>query len=299
MSTLQIKLDRVDRIYRSGEVLKGTVIVQSPKGFKHQGISLNAFGVVKLQLSARSVGLLESFYSTLKPIELMKFDIVIAEPGSVERGTTEIAFEFPMKALPDQTLYSTYHGVYVSVCYGLKVECVRGAFKSNLERDMEFIVEAAKRSGAEVKPEPVDFDITPDSLENVEQKSLSSLPHFRVRGRITRSNCPINLPFTGEITIEESKSPIRSISLQLVRVETVIFAEGEAREATEIQNIQLADGDVCRKLVIPIYMIFPRLFTCPSLISEGFKVEYEVNLVVLLQDSVMITENFPIVLYKA
>ena len=29
-----------------------------------------------------------------------------------------------------------------------------------------------------------------------------------------------------------------------------------------------------------------------------FQVEFEVNLVLLLQDSVMITENFPIVLYK-
>jgi len=42
--------------------------------------------------------------------------------------------------------------------------------------------------------------------------------------------------------------------------------------ATEIQNIQVADGDVCRKLPIPIYMIFPRLFTCPTLATSNFKI---------------------------
>ena len=42
--------------------------------------------------------------------------------------------------------------------------------------------------------------------------------------------------------------------------------------ATEIQNIQIADGNVCRGLTIPIYMIFPRLFTCPTLATSSFKV---------------------------
>ena len=42
--------------------------------------------------------------------------------------------------------------------------------------------------------------------------------------------------------------------------------------ATEIQNIQLAEGDVCRGLPIPIHMIFPRLFTCPTLATNNFKV---------------------------
>lgn len=52
-------------------------------------------------------------------------------------------------------------------------------------------------------------------------------------------------------------------------------AEGYARDATEIQNIQIADGDVCRNLPIPIYMVFPRLFTCPTLETTNFKVGEE------------------------
>ena len=42
--------------------------------------------------------------------------------------------------------------------------------------------------------------------------------------------------------------------------------------ATEIQNIQIAEGDVVRKMPIPLYMVFPRLFTCPSLSTNNFKV---------------------------
>jgi len=45
-----------------------------------------------------------------------------------------------------------------------------------------------------------------------------------------------------------------------------------AKDATEIQNIQIGEGDVCRGAAIPLYMIFPRLFTCPTLATDNFKV---------------------------
>ena len=37
-------------------------------------------------------------------------------------------------------------------------------------------------------------------------------------------------------------------------------------------SFQIAEGDVCRGLRIPIYMIFPRLFTCPTLTTANFKI---------------------------
>jgi hypothetical protein len=42
--------------------------------------------------------------------------------------------------------------------------------------------------------------------------------------------------------------------------------------ATEIQNIQIGEGNVPCGMAIPIYMIFPRLFTCPTLSTSNFKV---------------------------
>ncbi len=69
-------------------------------------------------------------------------------------------------------------------------------------------------------------------------------------------------------------------------------------KATEIQNIQIADGDVCRGVPIPIFMVFPRVFTCQTLATRTFKVEFEINLVVMLSDGHLITENFPIRLVR-
>lgn len=63
-------------------------------------------------------------------------------------------------------------------------------------------------------------------------------------------------------------------------------AEGYARDATEIQNIQIADGDVCRGLPIPIYMVFPRLFTCPTLETTNFKVGKQIGSYALFASSI-------------
>lgn len=63
---------------------------------------------------------------------------------------------------------------------------------------------------------------------------------------------------------------------------------------TEIQNIQIGDGEVARNIPIPIYMVFPRLFTCPTLITNNFKIEFEVKIVIILEDNHIITENIPI-----
>ena len=62
--------------------------------------------------------------------------------------------------------------------------------------------------------------------------------------------------------------------------------------------MQVADGDVCRDLVVPLYMVFPRLFVCPTVDTLNFKVEFELNLVVLFADGYMVTENFPLNLYR-
>ena len=98
--------------------------------------------------------------------------------------------------------------------------------------------------------------------------------------------------------VENSEAAIKSIEIQLVRVETCGCAEGFSRDATEIQNIQIGEGDVCRNIPIPIYMIFPRLFTCPSLNTSNFKIEFEVNVIVVFQDDHLVTENFPIKLLR-
>ena len=187
-----------------------------------------------------------------------------------------------------------------------------------------------------MKREPSPFTIVPESLENVRKTSLRHIPSFSIKGHLDSVVCNIHEPLTGEVVIEACSATIRSVELQLVRVETCGYADGMAREATEIQNIQITDGAICHGWPIPIHMIFPRLFTCPTVNTRTFKVrcprgagelptptpyptppspsplplylaqsrpisqvDFEVNLVILFSDGHLLTENFPLMIVRA
>ncbi|XP_052597234.1 vacuolar protein sorting-associated protein 26C isoform X4 [Peromyscus californicus insignis] len=244
-TSLDIKIKRANKVYHAGEVLSGVVVISSKDSVQHQGVSLTMEGTVNLQLSAKSVGVFEAFYNSVK--------------------------------------------------YTLRCDMRRSLLAKDLTKTCEFIVHSAPQKG-KLTPSPVDFTITPETLQNVKERA--SLPKFLIRGHLNSTNCAITQPLTGELVVEHSDAAIRSIELQLVRVETCGCAEGYARDATEIQNIQIADGDICRNLSVPLYMVFPRLFTCPTLETTNFKVEFEVNVVVLLHADHLITENFPLKLCR-
>jgi len=48
----------------------------------------------------------------------------------------------------------------------------------------------------------------------------SSLPRFLIRGHLDTTSCAVTRPLTGELLLESSEVTIKSIELQLVRVET-------------------------------------------------------------------------------
>jgi len=73
--------------------------------------------------------------------------------------------------------------------------------------------------------------------------------------------------------------------MQLVRVERGNYSEGVAREATEVQNLQIADGDVPPNIPIPLHMIFPRVFSCRSLTMQQFQIDFEINLIISFEDN--------------
>jgi hypothetical protein len=60
----------------------------------------------------------------------------------------------------------------------------------------------------------------------------------------------------------------------------------------------VADGRIVAGVPVNLYMVFPRLFTCSSLQSANFRVEFEVNLIVQFEDNHVVTENFPITLHR-
>jgi len=295
-ASVEIRLKRVNKVYHDGETVAGLVVVQSKGELAHNGIVLTMEGNVTLQLSAKSVGMFEAFYNSLKPIQLISFSLELAKPGKLPSGKTEIPFEMPLRSKQGKPpLYETYHGVFVSIQYVMRVDVKRSLLNKDLQKQLEFVVE--NREGEErAKQKRVDILMNPSTLQNVREKV--NVPQFEVKGYLDSTSCCITQPFTGQLTVISSEVSIKSIELQLIRVETCGCAEGYAKDATEIQNIQISDGDVCRGLSIPIYMVFPRLFTCPTLATSNFKIEFEVNIVVVFRDDHLVSDNFPIKLYR-
>ncbi|XP_061755050.1 vacuolar protein sorting-associated protein 26C-like [Nerophis ophidion] len=293
--TLDIRLKRANKVYHAGESVAGVIVLSCKEAVQHHGIFLSMEGLVNLQLSSKSVGVFEAFYNSVKPIPLISCSTEVAKAGKVPGGKTEIPFEFPLNTKGNKALYETYHGVFVNIQYTLRCDLKRSLLAKDLSRNCEFIVHCQPQK-EKLAATPINFTITPDTLQNTRERS--SLPKFLIRGHLDTTNCVISQPLTGEVEVESSDIPIKSIELQLVRVETCGCAEGYARDATEIQNIQIAEGDVRPALPIPIYMVFPRLFTCPTLETTNFKVEFEVNIVIVLHDDHLITENFPLKLCR-
>lgn len=294
MATLDIRLKKINKIYYEGEKICGLVVIQSKNDVTHTGVTLVVDGTVNMQLSAKSVGLFEAFYNSVKPITLINGSFEIAKPGKIPSGKTEIPFEIALKPHGNKQLFETYHGVFINVQYMLRCEMKRPLLNKDLIKTCEFLVEVRSPKGESSKP--LDFKITPEALQGVKERA--KVPSFSVTGRLDSVVCSITDAFTGKLVLESREVPIKSIELQLVRVETCGCAEGYAKDATEIQNLQIADGDVFCGLSIPIYMIFPRLFTCPTLATTNFKIEFEINLVIIFANDHLVTENFPIRLYR-
>eukprot|EP01097_Dermamoeba_algensis_P011115 TRINITY_DN8483_c0_g1_i1.p1 TRINITY_DN8483_c0_g1~~TRINITY_DN8483_c0_g1_i1.p1 ORF type:complete len:302 (-),score=62.62 TRINITY_DN8483_c0_g1_i1:236-1141(-) len=298
--SLDIKLKKSDKTYRQGDLVSGTVCVTSKGSLSHNGITLLMEGNVTLQMSGKNVGVFDAFYNSLKPIQLVNVSLEIAKPGKLPDGETELPFEIPLEPLAGLNLFETYHGVFINISYLLRCDMPRPLLAKNLQKQIEFIVEVKTTDPklVEKKDTKVPFTITPETLDNVKKNSLSKIPRFKISGYVTTAVCEISKPFVGELIVEEADAIIKSIEVQLVRVETCGCAEGYSKDATEIQNIQIGEGNVCRSFPLQLYMIFPRLFTCPTIAAKTFKIEFEVNLVILLSDGYLITENFPIKLIR-
>ncbi|XP_050517243.1 vacuolar protein sorting-associated protein 26C isoform X1 [Diabrotica virgifera virgifera] len=297
---LEINLKRADKIYYEGENLAGVIMLSTNSDFKHEGITLTMEGCVNLQISSKNVGIIEAFYNSVKPIQLVGTSCEVCGPGRLPSGTTEIPFEIPLKPKPNRTLYETYNGVYVNIGYNLKCDIKRSFLSKDLQKSQQFLVQykpgynACPQLPLTDKRTPLNFELSPATLTN----ARAGVPNFLLKGHVETVCCNIAKPLRGKIVLAKCDVPVTSIELQLVRVETCGCAEGYAREATEIQNIQIGDGDVPHHIPIPIYMVFPRLFTCPTLITTNFKVEFEINLVIVFQGDHLVTNNFPIILVR-
>ncbi|CAG9133026.1 unnamed protein product [Plutella xylostella] len=148
---------------------------------------------------------------------------------------------------------------------------------------------------------PVRCEITPATIRagDAGAGAARNIPPFQVYAEIDSTVCALDKPITGKIRVDSCSARIKSLELQLVRVETVGGAEGYSRDATEIQNIQVGCGDTRRARDLPLHLVLPRLFTCPTTTTVYFKIEFELNIAVIFEDDHLVTENFPILLLRS
>ena len=122
-------------------------------------------------------------------------------------------------------------------------------------------------------------------------------PKFRIELFINNLNCDINQPFNGTVKIIGCSIPIKSIELQFLRKE--LKKQGGEKEESEVQNLQIGDGDVNRDIDIPLFMLFPRNYCCSNQEDEDFKVSFEIKLHVVLINAIVISYGMPLNLWRS
>ncbi|KAL8474685.1 hypothetical protein ACS0TY_031214 [Phlomoides rotata] len=280
---IEIKLSRFNRIYRPNESIEGKVITRLNSSISYQSIRLTLSGAVNLQVRGGSAGVIESLYGVIKPIPIVKKVVDIQSSGKIASGTTEIPFSVILKNPKEENLekfYETFHGGNISIQYLVTVDVLRGYLHKPLSATMEFIVvsEEDNLPRRPISPDMIIFYITQDTQKHTLLPELKS-GGFRITGRMC-TQCAISDPIGGELTVEASAVPIQSIDIHLLRLESILIGEKIATESSVIQTTQIADGDVCRGMTMPIYIILPRLLTCPTVFAGPFSVEFKVSVVV-------------------
>ncbi|XP_024990663.1 Down syndrome critical region protein 3 homolog isoform X2 [Cynara cardunculus var. scolymus] len=213
-----------------------------------------------------------------------KKSIEVQPSGKISAGTTQIPFSMILKNQGEEhKFYETFHGANISIQYLLNVDVVRGYLHKSLSATVEFIIESDLASLPEkpVSPEMVFFYITQDTQRHSLLTELKS-GGFKISGRIC-TQCLLSDPLVGELTVEASAVPIYSIDIHLLRIESIMVGEKIATETSIIQTTQIADGDVCRTMSLPIYVVLPRLLTCPTVFAGPFSIEFKVTILVTFQ----------------
>ncbi|XP_022737585.1 Down syndrome critical region protein 3 homolog isoform X2 [Durio zibethinus] len=287
MSTkIELKLSRPNRIYLPYEPLEGKIVVKSASSISHSGIRMAFNGSVNLQVRGGSAGVIESFYGVVKPIPILSKILEIKPSGKIVSGTTEIPFSITLRNPKEDNLerfYETFHGTNISIQYLATIDILRGYLHKSLSATLEFIVESDKADlhDQPISPEMVIFYITQDTQRHPILPELKS-GGFRITGRIS-TQCSMLEPLSGELTVEASTLPICSVDIHLLRVESILLGEKIITETSLIQTTQIADGDVCRNMTLPIYVVLPRLFTCPTVLAGPFSIEFKVAVVISFQ----------------
>ena len=291
---IKINLESFNKTYSIGDSITGNISIKNKKYESKYDLSLTLIG--RNYISNKR---------TQPPIKVNEIFITkqhkIITNGDLKKGLTlDQHFSFPLIPEENEKFYESYRGVVLSIYYEINanVKLITNEEFSSEKIRIEIIVPGMGiRENFGCKLVPYYFTLTP---KNIEENKLENekLPDFNIECFINNINCNFNKPFDGYIIIHNCNVEIKSVELQFLRHEEAEVNGNKINETTEIQNLQIGDGDVNKNVEIPLFMIFPNTFSCASLNTPKFKVNFEINVMVVLVNGIIITDNFPINIWR-
>ncbi|XP_024174161.1 vacuolar protein sorting-associated protein 26C isoform X1 [Rosa chinensis] len=117
--SIELKLSRINRVYRPSELVEGKIIVKSVSSISHYGIRIAVDGSVNLQVRGGTAGVIETLVGAAKPISILRNKIVELRPaGKIASGITEIPFSMHIRQPREDNLekfYETFHGGNINI----------------------------------------------------------------------------------------------------------------------------------------------------------------------------------------
>lgn len=161
----------------------------------------------------------------------MKKDVNLQRAGKVI-SSEPVKFEFVLEATGKDPLIDAYVGVEFSIVYKVTCTLVKSASKivTGEAQFYCYVPGAGIDKAVGRRRVTQNFIIKPELLEDATTKTM---PKFEFRGNIGSLNCCFNEPFEGFLVCKTSELNMKSVEIQLVRVESF---EGKTN-ATEVQNI--------------------------------------------------------------
>eukprot|EP00667_Euglena_gracilis_P015027 EG_transcript_15612 len=285
MSSISITLDNPLAEYRAGAMVTGAVHILTRSAMAHNGIVLSGSGLVGLRPSK---AVFNGQAPRVKPLSLLDFTMEVRPAGRLPEGASRLDFEFyvvPVKK-PGVLLLESYSGAFMFVQYMLAVEVKTGAFTKALKCSVELIVQVPGQGvDRQLKSAPVPFAIDSRAFDEVgARRPPGPAPRLDIVGHLETAVLDITRPVAGTLTIRECSLRIVTIDIYLIRIEGIQVDGETAFETSYVQTTQLACSDVCRNLPIPIWMQLPRVFSCPNLSYDAFRLLWHVELVVFFEE---------------
>eukprot|EP00828_Plagiopyla_frontata_P037440 TRINITY_DN491_c0_g1_i3.p1 TRINITY_DN491_c0_g1~~TRINITY_DN491_c0_g1_i3.p1 ORF type:complete len:322 (-),score=44.54 TRINITY_DN491_c0_g1_i3:134-1099(-) len=298
---LEISLERTNASYKPSEIVSGSInFVNLEKNLEAQGgaIKLKVYG----QLTAQNQEKNKQFskFGQIESHSLFSYDQEIETNLYITPSENSYPFNFKLEPKENATLLESYQGLFVSVEYAVHAEFkyTNISGQKSAQAMKLFFVQINEQGKSRINeeklqiPNPIVTAIEPKNLGNTLQGT--KIPEFMIKILLSSNTCLINEAIEGDYLIDKCEAEIKYIELQLIRIETI----GQYTEATEVQVCQIAEGDVMRKIKLPLYMMLPRSYICPNFAYGKYNVNFEIIFAIILANGFKISQSIPLYFYR-